>query len=327
MVVTETGFVRVPALTGLRQDAAALRLQELGLKLTVADRRFSSSAPEGTIIDQQPAPGTRVGDGTTVRVSVSAGSETFPMPDIVGQQLDQARKRLRERGLNVEFQSVPSEKEQHTVISSIPSPGQNVSTGDTVRLTVAAGIDGAESLLPSDFSGKTFVLDPTPVPSGLTNDPPMDVARRVRALLEASGARVVLTRSVTDTGDAAGTVARAKRAREASGTALLGFSVTQSGASGMAVVSIPNTSTTRPYYLVSLQLTEAMSTALKSPFPSVGSQTTANDTILLDTGVPAVRLRLGSVESGPDKLTFTDPDWADTVAKAVYRALAKVYAK
>ena len=40
---------------------------------------------------------------------------------------------------------------------------------------------------------------------------------------------------------------------------------------------------------------------------------------------PAVRLRLGSVASPDDKLLFTDPQWADDVARAVYRAIASVY--
>ena len=30
-------------------------------------------------------------------------------------------------------------------------------------------------------------------------------------------------------------------------------------------------------------------------------------------------------QSGADRLSFTDPEWADNIAKAVYRAIAQVY--
>jgi N-acetylmuramoyl-L-alanine amidase len=324
LLVSRSDIVRVPALQGLDAKAAATRLQELGLKFVVGDQRFSANAPVGTIIDQRPIPGAQVAAGTTVMVALSAGSESFAMPDVLGQTIDNARKKLRDRGLNVEFQTAPSDKDQGVVIASVPSPGQTIQTGATVRLTVAAGTSQSDTLLPSNLKNKTFVLDPAPV-TGSTADVTMDVARRVRALLEASGATVVVTRAVTDTGDAANTLARSKRAKETSSVALVGFSTTDSGASGLAVVSLPNTSTTQPIYLKSLALTQALTDALKGSFSQVSQATASNDTILSDTGVPAVRLRLGSTQSSADTLTFTDPDWADNVAKAVYRALAQVY--
>lgn len=325
LVLSRSDISRVPSLEGLDRKAAETRLQELGLRLVVGDQRFSASAPVGTIIDQTPVAGTQVKAGTAVTVALSAGSESFPMPDVTGQLLDAARKKLRDRGLSVEFQTVPSDKDQGTVISTVPSPGATVMTGDTVRLTVAAGASGSDTLLPSDLKNKTFVLDPAPVPAGGGVDVTMDVARRVRALLEASGARVVVTRSVTDTGDAANTLARSKRAKEASGTALIGFSVTESGATGIAVLSVPNTSTTQPTYMQSLSLFQAITDALKASFPNLTTGTSDNDLILNETGIAAVRIRLGSVQSGADKLSFTDPEWADNVAKATYRSIAQVY--
>lgn len=327
VVFSRADIVRVPSLQGMDRKAAQTRLQELGLKLVVGDQRFSASAPLGSIIDQKPAAGTQVEGGAAVTVALSAGSEAFPMPDVVGSTLDAARKKLRDRGLTVEFQTVPSDKDQGTVVSSVPSPGVTVLTGDTVRLTVAAGTSGSDALLPSDLKGKTFVLDPMPMPpGGGTTDPLLGVATRVRALLEASGARVVVTRAVTDTGDNVGTLVRSKRAKDASGTALVGFTVTQSGAAGLAVQSVPNTSTTRPTYVKSLSLTQALTDALKVKFPNVASTTASDsDTILNATGVPAVRIRLGSVQSAADKLSFIDPVWADNVANAVYRSIAQVY--
>jgi hypothetical protein len=315
--------VRVPALVGLDRTAASTRLQELGLTMRVGDRRFSDTVPPGQIVDQSPVPGTQVQEGAEVVVALSAGTENFPMPDVTGMTLEQARTILRDRGLSVEVLTVASDRPQGTVIESFPSPGVTVATGTQVRVSVAAGNGTGGALLPSDMTGKTFMLDPEPVPGGA--DVSMDVARRLRALLEASGAKVMVTREVTDSGAAAGTLNRARRAKETSSTALIGFSVAQSGAAGLVVMSLPATGSTQPYYLASASLATALGDALRVAGKPVAVSIAAADLILTGTGVPAVRLRLGSLAAADDKLSFTDPQWADDVARAVYRAMSSVY--
>jgi negative regulator of sigma E activity len=324
-LVSRSGIVRVPALAGLDQAAAASRAQETGLVLKVGDRRFSASVPPGMVVDQNPIPGTKVPEGTVVTVALSAGTESFAMPDVIGLPLDLARKRLRDRGLSVDVQTEPSEKPQGTVVTTFPSPGVVVATGDAVRLSVAAGSNAANALLPTNLAGKTFVLDAAPMPSGGGVDAPLDIARRVRALLEASGARVVVTREVTDAGDAVSTVNRARRAKEASATALVGFTVTPSGEGGLAVGSVASTTSTQAFYLTSSSLATGLLDALKQSGKIVTTAPAVNDPILTATGIPAVRLRLGSSAVPADTLMFTDPQWADDVARSVYRVISTVY--
>lgn len=321
---SEATRVRVPSLEGLDPAAATTRLQELGLRLAVGDRRFSASVPPGIIMDQTPRPGTIVTEGSAVEVAISAGSESFAMPDVIGLLVDRAKQVLRDRGLGSEITAQPSDRPQGTVLESFPSPGVTVMTGDTVRLTVASGNTTTGTLLPVKLDGKVFVLDPAPVPAGAT-DVTMDVARRVRALLEASGARVVVTRQITDSGDAVSTVSRARKAKETSSTALVGFSVAQSGPGGLAIQSVPATTATEPFYIGSLTLATAVADALKADFGTVASAPATNDAILTGTGVPAVRLRLGNTGLAADRLTFTDPVWADKVARDVYSALGSAY--
>jgi N-acetylmuramoyl-L-alanine amidase len=326
-LVARADLVRVPSLTGLNRSAAEARLQELGLRLTVGDRRFSASATVDTIVDQRPTAGTQVEAGSAVQIALSAGSETFAMPDVVGRMLDAARASLQQRGLFVTVQTIASDQTQGTVLATVPSAGIDVQTGAAVQLTVAAGAGATGTLLPSDLTGKVFVLDPAPVPGGTTADATMDVARRVRALLEASGARVIVTRSATDLGTPPDTAARAKIAKETTSDALVGFSLAASGPDGLGVTGMPNTSATQKVYLASFNLSQALFTSLKSDFSTVTSTTAAagSDTILTDTGAPGVRLRLGAASSSADKLAFADSTWADKVAKDVYRALAQVF--
>jgi len=317
--------VRVPSLNGLDRAAAEARLQEAGLVLRVGDRRFSETVPTGQVVDQSPAPGTKVAEGAVVTVALSAGTENFPLPDVVGSNVDAARRTLRDRGLSVDVQTVASDRPQGTVVESFPSPGVTVAAGDTVRLSVAAGSGTGGALLPSDLTGTTIVLDPAPMPVAGGADTTMDVARRLRALLEASGAKVVVTRDVTDSGEALTTLARGRRAKESSSTALVGFSVVQVGTAGLNVLSLPATGTTQPFYLASAGLATAVSGAFKTAGRPVIDAVATNDVILTGTGVPAVRVRLGSLASPDDKLLFADPQWADDVARSVYRAIGSVY--
>lgn len=321
----QLGLVRVPSLEGMDRTTALARAQEAGLGLRIGDRLFSSTVPAGEVVSQTPVAGLKVQEGTVVVVALSAGTEDFPMPDVTGMTVDAARRLLRDRGLTVDVATVASDRAQGTVVETFPSPGVTVATGDTVRLSVAAGSGTGGALLPSDLTGKSFVLDPVPMPSGVTADTTMDVARRLRALLEASGARVTVTREVTDSGDSLSTASRARRAKEASATALVGFTVGQSGQAGLVVLSVPATTTTQSFYIASAALSTALTDALKTAGRVVTTAPSGEDIILTGSGLPAVRLRLGSVASPDDKLLFTDPQWADDVARSVYRAIASVY--
>jgi N-acetylmuramoyl-L-alanine amidase len=327
LLLTRTASVRVPSLDGLDRASALKRTKELGLVLAVRDTRFSAAVPAGAVIDQVPGPGAVVPEGTTVRVDLSAGSETFAMPDVVGQGLDAARRALRDRGLDVQFQTAPSDAAQGTVISSAPSAGETVTTGATVRLTVAAGVSSTDTLLPSDLSGVGIVLDPAPAPTGASTDVAFDVARRVRALLEASGARVIVTRAVTDTTASASTTVRLAHAKESTSTALVGLYVATSGTAGLQVQSVVGTGTAASTLASSTTLAQALITGLRADFSTVGTATAVGDTVLEGIGEPAARVRLGSNDSSSDKIAFADPQWADNVARDIYRALARTYGR
>jgi hypothetical protein len=327
LLLSRTSSVRVPSLAGLTRANAIVRAKELGLVLVVQDTRFSARVPSGTVISQYPVAGAVVSDGSSVKVDVSAGSETFAMPDVVGKTLDVARRSLRDRGLDVQFQTTPSDAEQGTIISSLPSAGANVTTGDTVRLTVAAGVSATDTLLPSDLSAAAFVLDPTPPPAGATTDVSFDVARRVRALLEASGARVTVTRAVTDTAATATSIVRLRKAKESTSTALVGLVVGSSGASGLQVLAARNTSATATFAAATNTLAQGLLAGLRADFPSIATTVSPPDAVMEGAGVPAVRIRLGSNASSSDKVAFADPQWADNVARDIYRALAQAYGR
>lgn len=65
--------VTVPAITGVRIDAAAERLQAQGLTVATPVERIASAEPLGTVIRQEPAAGSRLSRNTAVHITISMG--------------------------------------------------------------------------------------------------------------------------------------------------------------------------------------------------------------------------------------------------------------
>ena len=206
--------VLVPTVAGLQTQAARERLATVGLTLTVSDRRFST-LPVDTILAQTPEAGAQTKRGAPVTVVVSAGTEQFTMPDVVGQGLTLARSQLEQKGLQVQVELQSSDQPSDTVLASNPAAGAAVNTGDIVKLTVAIGTSVTGPGRPLDhrraraltLTGVRVTLDPAPPVAGQP-DTALEVARRLQSLLEASGATVLSTRSITDTGTTGSATAR-----------------------------------------------------------------------------------------------------------------------
>lgn len=321
----------VPNIAGLDVAVARSRLGEAGLLLVYGDVRFSSTVPENGVVEQDPAPGGVVPVRTAVVVILSAGSEEFVMPDVLGMKVAEALTLLEERGLTVRTEPTPSTEPSGTVLASVPSPGATVRTSDTIRLSVAASRQTSTTLRPYSLGGMSFVLDPAEMPamSGAasgTPDASLEVSRRLHSLLEASGATVTVTRSVTDGDGTASEPARIARASATSSTALIGLAVAPSG--GGIRVTTAEPSAQRPaLFIPSSDLARRIAEALKGARLTAPFSTTATDAVLTASSSPSVRVVLGSVSSAEDRSAFRDPEWADRVARSVYRAIGEAFGR
>jgi serine/threonine-protein kinase len=130
--------VDVPDLVGRSEETAVALLEEANL---VPDRRLSDSdEEEGTVIEQNPAPGSEVAEGSAVTIVVSAGPGQVQVPDVVGDSRQEAEVTLGQAGLRVAIgQEVPDESPAGTVIDQDPAGGQEVDPGSTVTLVLSAG--------------------------------------------------------------------------------------------------------------------------------------------------------------------------------------------
>ena len=118
----------VPNITGLTVKQAEAELQKFGLKLGRRSEA-SSDLEEGRIIEQYPSPGTPLSSGViTVNFTVSLGNseevgfveiDGWKVPDIVGLDVKNARKLLREYELELGEATVTTSDEPAGIILSI----------------------------------------------------------------------------------------------------------------------------------------------------------------------------------------------------------------
>ena len=73
-------------------------------QVTLQPTQVTSNEAPGTIVGQSPAPGTVLTQGQTVSVSVSNGPPQVPIPDVRGQNCQQAQQQLQQAGFQVQVQ-------------------------------------------------------------------------------------------------------------------------------------------------------------------------------------------------------------------------------
>src|SRR5262249_38974155 len=76
--------VTVPSLAGKTEQEATDILTQNGLVLKISSKRFSAEVPEGRVLEQIPARGTRLKANRTVRVLISLGERRFAVPNLLG---------------------------------------------------------------------------------------------------------------------------------------------------------------------------------------------------------------------------------------------------
>ena len=128
--------VTVPDVTGLTRDSAEARLRDEGLEVAVDEQE--SDEPEGDVISQSPAGGSRVTRGETVTITVSTGRPQVSVPDVVGMGEERASSRLGGAGLTPVRQEreVTDPAQDGVVIEQRPGAGAEVDEGSQVVIVI-----------------------------------------------------------------------------------------------------------------------------------------------------------------------------------------------
>lgn len=126
--------IDVPDLTGKDATNASRQLRDLGLEVDATKQQNSDTVPKGRVISQSPRDGTLF-KGDTVTLVVSKGPVLVTVPDVVGQQLAQARGTLEGAGFKVTVRRALGGF-FGTVRLQDPSGGSKAPKGSTVTLTI-----------------------------------------------------------------------------------------------------------------------------------------------------------------------------------------------
>jgi len=150
------GRTTVPVLRGLPRGGVEARARRLRVQPEFSTRY--SDAATGIAIAQDPSAGTRVNDGSTVGVVLSAGPPPVRVPGVVGQSSASAESLLANAGLRYGVTLVPAPgSEPGAVIKQSPGPAATIPHGSTVALSVSeaprwrplttfSGVDNGQSV-------------------------------------------------------------------------------------------------------------------------------------------------------------------------------------
>jgi len=134
--------IAVPDLSGMTGDEAEKALSEVGLKATTT-AEYDASIAKDSVIDQLPAAGEQVVEGSVVGVLLSLGARpTAPIavPSVKGQTRAQARATLNFAGLNALFVTANSSTvASGTAIEQTPLAGVKVAPDTEVLVLLSSG--------------------------------------------------------------------------------------------------------------------------------------------------------------------------------------------
>jgi eukaryotic-like serine/threonine-protein kinase len=129
----------IPQVRGKSQGDARNALGALPVDVNTT-QRFDDNVPKDHVIGTSPAAGTQVRAHTPVTLIVSSGPQLLTVPDITGDNQDDATNQLQNVGFDVNVvQQFSDNVDQGTVISQDPGAGAQLEKGHTVTITVSKG--------------------------------------------------------------------------------------------------------------------------------------------------------------------------------------------
>ncbi len=137
-------MVTVPTVTGMTKIEAQALLEKEGFDVGDTQEQ-SSNAPRGSVIATRPSAGSQVGIPTTVTLVLSGGAAAIQMPDLIGRDVDGARRTLNQLGIrDVQIMWDPMAiGARGTIVGQTPVGGATVLPGGAIQLRAAGDGTGA----------------------------------------------------------------------------------------------------------------------------------------------------------------------------------------
>ena len=130
---------------GMTYDDAKDALNKVGLGIFKNGTQSSDDYAEGEIVSQDVEKGEKVDKNTTVKVVISSGKGSVPVPDVSGKSSDDATSKLEAEGFKVSTDYKYSDTvAQGKVVETAPSAGTSAQKGETVTIYLSRGPEGTE---------------------------------------------------------------------------------------------------------------------------------------------------------------------------------------
>ncbi len=158
--------VDVPNLVDLSFEDAERQASDVGL-VVIRAAFVPSDKPDGTVVAQDPAAGTRVDEGSEVRLTLAQGDETVTVPDLRNRVESEALNLIFSSGLTVGIRTeifdpiVPI----GAIVSQDPRSGLVVTKGISVNYVVSKGPEPTPTPTPEPTPTPTPEPTPTPTPT------------------------------------------------------------------------------------------------------------------------------------------------------------------
>ncbi|MFB6936750.1 Stk1 family PASTA domain-containing Ser/Thr kinase [Streptomyces chartreusis] len=136
LIVSKGSPVDVPDVTGEDPADARADLEEAGLKVKIASARVNSEFDAGQVAQQSPAEGKQAAEGDTVTLTLSKGPEMIEVPDVVGDNVDDATAELKAAGFEVDEDRGLLGLFGDTVKKQSVEGGETAPKGSTITITI-----------------------------------------------------------------------------------------------------------------------------------------------------------------------------------------------
>ena len=113
---------------------------ELDLRIKEGDEVISEDIEKGHIVSQDPAGGEMIREGGAIKVNVSIGLGDGTVPDLVGNDREDAESLLEAAGFTLgSVTEQASDEDAGTILSQDPSAGSEAEKGSAVNIVVSDG--------------------------------------------------------------------------------------------------------------------------------------------------------------------------------------------
>ncbi|WP_146057182.1 PASTA domain-containing protein, partial [Streptomyces sp. SM14] len=135
-------FMPTPGVYDVSEAEATQTLREAGLRVEV-ETEHSPTVDAGNVITTDPARGDRIRRNATVTMTVSLGPEVATVPDVTGEELEDARELIGDAGLTPGKVSYEFDEgvARGSVVSTSPAAGEERRPDSPVELTVSRGVE------------------------------------------------------------------------------------------------------------------------------------------------------------------------------------------